>query len=100
MIFRISGKAGAVKERRGTSGEGDSKREWVMRTQPVVVNEFVQTEVSLGDDQEPFRVGEDVDAIVDVYVSKGYLRTELRGDWPESPASRHAGRPLSAASGA
>lgn len=83
-IYRLTGTAEAVRERNGVSNKGTAEeRAWTMREQPIRVNDFVVTDVTVGDDDDPFRLGENVDLIVDVTARGGYLSTRVRGAWPK-----------------
>ena len=87
-IMRLTGTAGRIYERSGTSGEGDEKRSWTMRSQDVEIGTLLATRVDLQDDDKPFEKGEAVDVACEVTVSKGYLRINIKGDWPKPEASR------------
>jgi len=85
VIFRVTGKAGAIRERQGVSNRGTSEeRAWRLRVQDVQVNEFVFSELNLPDDHAGYPVGEYVDLIVDITARGGYLSVSPRGDWPRS----------------
>lgn len=91
-IYRLTGTAEAARERNGVSNKGEAnERPWKMREQPIRVNDFVVTDVTLGDDDPAFRTGEFVDLIVDVSARGGFLSTRVRGSWPQpqDESSRH-----------
>ncbi len=87
-IFRVTGKAGLIEERKGTTGEGENKRAWTMRSQTIEIAPLVGTSVSLPDGADGYPVGQAVDLAVDVEAKGGYLRTAIKGDWP-SPVPAH-----------
>lgn len=85
-VFRLTGKAEAVRERSGVSNRGTAEeRAWVIRTQGIRVNDFVVTDLQLNDDEQPLQIGTQVDLIVDVTARGGYLTAVQRGNWPAAP---------------
>lgn len=88
-IYRLTGKAGLVSERRGSTGEGDNKRDWVMRSQDVEIAPLVVTTINLPDGSTGYVPGTDLDVAVDVTAKGGYLNALVRGDWPK-PVPLHA----------
>lgn len=90
-IFRLTGTAGRVHERSGTSGEGDNKRAWTMKQQEIVIGPLLSTKFDLTDGDSPFGMGEQVDIAVEVTAKGGYLRVEMKGEYPKPAAAPSTG---------
>jgi hypothetical protein len=95
-IYRLTGVAGRVVSRSvqgKQAGEDGTVPSYTFRSQEVEVAPLIVTRIDLEDDDAGLVPGEHVDVAVEVTVSRGYLRSVLRGSWPEQESASASHRP-------
>ena len=88
-IFRLTGDVVSLREKNGVSEK--TQKPYSMKFATLRVNDFVRNEVLLSDElAATVQVGQQLELIVDVYTSGGYIRAQVQGLWPSEPAGRRS----------